>query len=191
MEQKWYASIVMSIFPLLMEAEATSTNIYIARNIRMLKRFWLQLKTSAIPMSCFCLKKYGQPSSVRHHFIPHLVINYFENDKCLFLHIFFVAAIFSATSFKEVAAEMNRYVSKKINDTMPLKKKTLDWIRWKDVTTKKLVAFLGVILNMAKHVKCSIKNFFCSRMTLHGSTRIYFQGRNFYNYTGIFMTPPS
>jgi hypothetical protein len=32
MEQKWNANIVMSIFPLLMEAEATSTNIYIARN---------------------------------------------------------------------------------------------------------------------------------------------------------------
>jgi hypothetical protein len=41
MEQKWYANIVMSIFPLLMEAEVTSTNIYIARNIRMLKRLWL------------------------------------------------------------------------------------------------------------------------------------------------------
>jgi hypothetical protein len=38
MEQKWYANIVMSIFPFLMEAEATSTNIYKARNIRMLKR---------------------------------------------------------------------------------------------------------------------------------------------------------
>jgi hypothetical protein len=47
MEQKWYANILMSILPLLMEAEATSTNFYVARNIRMLKRLWLQLKTSA------------------------------------------------------------------------------------------------------------------------------------------------
>jgi hypothetical protein len=38
MEQKWYANIVMSINPLLIEAEATSTNVYVARNIRMLKR---------------------------------------------------------------------------------------------------------------------------------------------------------
>jgi hypothetical protein len=35
------------IFPSLMEAEVTSTNIYIARNIRVLKILWLQLKTSA------------------------------------------------------------------------------------------------------------------------------------------------
>jgi hypothetical protein len=38
MEQEWYAHILMSIFPLLVEAEAISTNIYVARNIRMLKR---------------------------------------------------------------------------------------------------------------------------------------------------------
>jgi hypothetical protein len=31
MEQKWYANILMSIFPSLMEAEAISTNIYISR----------------------------------------------------------------------------------------------------------------------------------------------------------------
>jgi hypothetical protein len=47
MEQNWYADILMSIFPLLMEAEATATNIYVARNIRMLKSLWLQIKTSA------------------------------------------------------------------------------------------------------------------------------------------------
>jgi hypothetical protein len=47
MEQKWYAKIVMSIFLLLMEAEATSTNIYVTRNIGMLKRLWLQFKISA------------------------------------------------------------------------------------------------------------------------------------------------
>jgi hypothetical protein len=47
MEQKWYANTVMPIFPLLMEAEATSTNMYVARYIRILKRLWLQLKTSA------------------------------------------------------------------------------------------------------------------------------------------------
>jgi hypothetical protein len=47
MEEKWFANIVMSISPVLMEAELTSMNIYIARNIRMLKRLWLQLKTSA------------------------------------------------------------------------------------------------------------------------------------------------
>jgi hypothetical protein len=41
------ANSVIFIFPYLMEAEATSTNIYVARNIRMLKRLWLQLKTSA------------------------------------------------------------------------------------------------------------------------------------------------
>jgi hypothetical protein len=35
MEQKWYANIVMSIFPLLLDAEAISTSIYVARNIRM------------------------------------------------------------------------------------------------------------------------------------------------------------
>jgi hypothetical protein len=47
MEQKWNANIVLSILPLLIEADATSTTIYVARNIRMLKRLRLHLKTSA------------------------------------------------------------------------------------------------------------------------------------------------
>jgi hypothetical protein len=41
MEQKWYVNFVMSILPSFMEAEATSTNIFVARNIWMLKRLWL------------------------------------------------------------------------------------------------------------------------------------------------------
>jgi hypothetical protein len=52
MEQKWYANIVMSIFPLLMEAEATSSNIYIARNMRMLKRLASVKNVSSFMVRC-------------------------------------------------------------------------------------------------------------------------------------------
>jgi hypothetical protein len=66
---------------------------------------------------------------------------------------------FSETLLEEIAAETNRYVSKKINESMPLKKYSI-WIGWAEVTSEKLMAFHGVILNVARHVKCSIKDFF-------------------------------
>lgn len=34
---------------------------------------------------------------------------------------------------------------------MPLEKHLI-WVRWEDVTTEELMAFHGVMLNMAKHV---------------------------------------
>jgi hypothetical protein len=42
---------------------------------------------------------------------------------------------------------------------MPLKKHLI-WVRWEDVTAEELTLFHGVILNMARHVKSYIKNFF-------------------------------
>jgi hypothetical protein len=41
---------------------------------------------------------------------------------------------------------------------MPLKKHFI-WDRWEDVTTEDLKVFHGVILNMSRCVKCSVKDF--------------------------------
>jgi hypothetical protein len=41
---------------------------------------------------------------------------------------------------------------------MPLEKHSI-WVGWEDVTSEELMAFHGIILNMARHVKCSIKDF--------------------------------
>jgi hypothetical protein len=61
--------------------------------------------------------------------------------------------------FDEIAAETNRYVSEKINKAMPLKTHSI-WVGWEDVTTEELMASHGVILNMARHVRSSVKDFF-------------------------------
>jgi hypothetical protein len=90
--------------------------------------------------------------------MPHLVINHLEVDKCLFLHTNFFRSI-SASLFEEIAAETSRYVSEKMNVAMPLKK-VLIWFWWEDITTEDLMAFHGVILNMARCVKCSVRDFF-------------------------------
>jgi hypothetical protein len=45
--------------------------------------------------------------SVKQHFVPHLVINHLEMDKCTFPYMGFYT-IFSATLFKQIAAETNR-----------------------------------------------------------------------------------
>jgi hypothetical protein len=50
--------------------------------------------------------------STPHHFMPHLVVNHHETDKCVFQHIHF-HAILSITLFEEIAASTNRYVIKK------------------------------------------------------------------------------
>jgi hypothetical protein len=96
--------------------------------------------------------------SVRFHFVSHLVINHIKTDNCLLLHTNFFA-IFSATLFEEIAAETNRYISEEINEAMPLKEHSV-LVGWKDVTTRELTTFHGVIFNMARHVKCFIKGLF-------------------------------
>jgi hypothetical protein len=45
--------------------------------------------------------------SVRYDFLTHLVVNHLETDKCPFLHTNF-PAIFNATLFEEIAAEISR-----------------------------------------------------------------------------------
>jgi ribosomal protein S15P/S13E len=72
--------------------------------------------------------------------------------------------------FDEIAAETNRYVSEKINKAMPLKKRSI-WVGWEDVTTEELMAFHGVILNMARHMKSSVKDFFSEQWL--DSSRFY------------------
>jgi hypothetical protein len=67
--------------------------------------------------------------------------------------------IFNGPLFKKITAETNRHVSEKINEAMPLKEHLI-WARWGDIMTEQLMVFHGVILNMARHVKCSIKDFF-------------------------------
>jgi hypothetical protein len=105
----------------------------------------------------------------------------------------FLFLIFNAALFKEIAAEADSYIRKKISEAMPLKKH-LVLVGWEDVNTAELMAFHGVMLNMARLVKCSIKDFFCEQWldSLHDSTRTYFQGREFCNYIGITMSclPP-
>jgi hypothetical protein len=57
--------------------------------------------------------------------------------------------MFSATLFNEIAAETNRHASEEINKSMPLGKHSI-WVGWEYVITKELMAFHGVILNMAR-----------------------------------------
>jgi hypothetical protein len=64
---------------------------------------------------------------------------------------------FSGTLFGEIAAETKRR-NEKINVSMSLKKHSI-WVRWKDITSEQLMTFHGVMLNMARHVQCSIKDF--------------------------------
>jgi hypothetical protein len=74
---------------------------------------------------------------------------------------------------------------------MHLKKHSI-WVRWKDVTCEDLVEFHGVRLNMAKHVKCSIKNFF-SEQWLDSSWlyREIFSWKRFLQlYWGLHVSPP-
>jgi hypothetical protein len=71
----------------------------------------------------------------------------------------FSSAIFSALLLKEITAETNRHVSEKINQSMPLKEHPI-LVGWEDIMTKQMMLFHGVILNMARHVKCSINDFF-------------------------------
>jgi hypothetical protein len=105
---------------------------------------------------------------------------------CEFFRLFF-----SATMFDEIAAETNRYVSEKINKAMPLKKHPI-WVGWEDITTVDLMAFRGVILNMARHVKSSIKDFFSEQCL--DSSRFYkdtFSRKRFLQlYWGLHVSPP-
>jgi hypothetical protein len=129
--------------------------------------------------------------SLRYHFVPHLVTNHLEADKCLFLHVNFFGNFFSLTLFDEIAAETNRYVSEKINKAMPLKKHFI-WVGWEDVTTEELLAFHGVILNMARDVKSSVKDFF-SEQWLDSSQfykDIHSRKRFLQLYSGLHVSPP-
>jgi hypothetical protein len=76
------------------------------------------------------------------------------------------STIFSATLFEEIASETNRYVSEKINEAMSLKKHLI-LVWWEDAKTKEL----GVILNMARRVKCSVKYFLSEQLL--GSSQSY------------------
>jgi hypothetical protein len=67
----------------------------------------------------------------------------------------------------------------------------LIWVEWEVVATKELMEFYGVILNMTRNVKSSIKDISLnSGLTLHSSKRMYFEGREFYNYIGVLMSLP-
>jgi hypothetical protein len=73
---------------------------------------------------------------------------------------------------------------------MPLKKHSI-CVGWEDITTKELIAFHGVIFNMARRVKCSIKDSF-SEQWLDSSWfyKDIFSRRDFCNYIGDFMPFP-
>lgn len=57
---------------------------------------------------------------VRYHYVPHLVVNHLETDKCPFLQTNFYTII-SATLLKEITTETNRQVGEKISEAVPLK----------------------------------------------------------------------
>jgi hypothetical protein len=90
--------------------------------------------------------------------VPPPVAIHLKKDKCLFLHTYNFPAIFSITLIKEIAAEIYRYLSKKINEFMPLRKH-LTWVWQKDIKTKDLMVFHGIILNTGRYVKCSVRTF--------------------------------
>jgi hypothetical protein len=74
---------------------------------------------------------------------------------------------------------------------MPLKKHSI-WVGWEDVTTEELMAFHGVILNMARHVKSSVKDFFSEQWL--DSSRFYkdicSRKRFLQLYWGLHVSPP-
>jgi hypothetical protein len=53
-------------------------------------------------------------------------------------------------------------VDEKINEVTPLKEHSM-CVKWENIKTEQLMEFYGVILNKARHVKCSIKKFFCEQ----------------------------
>lgn len=71
-----------------------------------------------------------------------------------FFHLFFSLAL-----FREIVEETNRYAKEKIAKATPLPKHSI-WWQWTDVTLKEMIAFHGVLLNMGRQIKKSMKDFF-------------------------------
>jgi hypothetical protein len=59
-------------------------------------------------------------------------------------------------------------------------KKYLIWVRWEGISNEELMAFIGVILNMARHVK-SLSGIFLPNngFTLHTSYKDIFSRKRF------------
>lgn len=98
---------------------------------------------------------------------------------------------FSQTLFQEIATETNRYVRQKIQKVTPLRKHSI-WNGWEDVTAEELMAFHGVILNMGRRMKSTIKDFFSEQWL--DSSRFYkdiFSRKRFLQiYWGLHVSPP-
>jgi hypothetical protein len=74
---------------------------------------------------------------------------------------------------------MLQYVSEKINEAMHLKK-CLIWVRWEGITNEELMAFHGVILNTARHMKSMSKIFLPNNgFTLRTSYKVIFSRKRF------------
>lgn len=71
----------------------------------------------------------------------------------------FFQMFFSISLFTEIARETNRYIREKIAKITPLQRYSI-WWDWKDVTVHELMAFHGVLLNMGRQAKLSMKDFF-------------------------------
>jgi hypothetical protein len=72
---------------------------------------------------------------------------------------------------------------------MPLKTQLI-WVGWEDGNIKELMVFHGVILNVTRCVKCSVKDVFSEQW--RDSSEFYRDifSREFYSYIGIFVSPP-
>jgi hypothetical protein len=70
---------------------------------------------------------------------------------------------------------------KYINEAMHLKKKNLIWVMRKGIIKEELIAFNGVTLNMARHVKSLLRIFLAdSGFTLHTSYKGIFSWKRLF-----------
>jgi hypothetical protein len=88
------------------------------------------------------------------------------------------------TFFEEIIAETIRYVSKSsMNVCFRGKKKHFNQVRWAEVTSEELI-FHSAMLNIAKHVKCSITDLF-SEVWLDFYKNIFSRRRFLQLYWGL------
>ncbi|XP_069697349.1 piggyBac transposable element-derived protein 4-like isoform X1 [Periplaneta americana] len=93
--------------------------------------------------------------------------------------------------FLEIATKTNRYIRQKIRKVTLLQKHSI-WNWWEDDTTEELMAFHGVILNMGRRMKSTIKDFFLEQWL--DSSRFYkdiFSRERFLQiYWSLHVSPP-
>lgn len=100
---------------------------------------------------------------------PNFDLTEFSSENCGFIPppnqprpttpLQFFMMFFTFELFQEIANETNRYIKEKISKITPLRKNSI-WWDWKDVTANEIMVFHGVLLNMGRQAKTTLKDFF-------------------------------